>query len=634
MNYGPSIAQEEHTQPEKRDSAAGLEQVAGATKATGGGQSACNAVKPIKQGLSCASRDHRFTFRLDMVLPVDKFFSKKSPSACKDAADRRRRNAPETQTSPPEYGIPQARDEVFRGENDAFGTMYDVHQTSGLDEDEGTTGILGRSQGKMPTSMVVAPKHNRGYVNNFANSLECLERDMKYFRGKMELLEESIATINRTAWADTDRANRGEAWIHGHDSGRFSEGGLTVSLGSKLGLTGRPGIWKILWICVLCASITITIIQTRGLILNFMRNPSAQDIRIVRPNGVDFPAVTVCPGSTWNKTALRLYNLTKNDVYVYGKGFVLNRLNMSLDEALYFFSMNDLSFVTSCIAVLDCQGNATLTLVNAGKWKELRFAKVGEDSLVKVCYTFRANTTMELGTSSAVMEFNFTFQDFERVTYFEVHIHPQDEPFTDGLRGVPTSRQTLLLGPGSRYTLSVSPKSYLYLPRGQECNADKDYNFVKVISCVAGAVKEEFLKGGPCVLPAMLPEDETSHKSLCNNSEDLDQFLDFYHDVEELFIPDCLRKCNRTTYNMLLIPETPLDMPMKLMPTVHLELNTPISDMEIVEELETTSVYQFLSDMGGMIGLYFGFSFLTIYECLEFLFVYATSRIARAHVRP
>ncbi|CAG0893644.1 unnamed protein product [Darwinula stevensoni] len=55
--------------------------------------------------------------------------------------------------------------------------------------------------------------------------------------------------------------------------------------------------------------------------------------------------------------------------------------------------------------------------------------------------------------------------------------------------------------------------------------------------------------------------------------------------------------------------------------------------VEIVEEHSLTSLEQFLSSIGGMVGLYLGVSFLGVYECVEILAIWVKFRLLKAQIR-
>ncbi|CAG0889952.1 unnamed protein product [Darwinula stevensoni] len=188
-----------------------------------------------------------------------------------------------------------------------------------------------------------------------------------------------------------------------------------------------------------------------------------------------------------------------------------------------------------------------------GYWKESRFLQHELRGFMKVCHTFYADLTMPMGANSFVMYLMLSYQNFGGQSgSFEIHVHSKEEPFTDSMKNVPTTDQTLYIYNGRSYFLSLSPRNYISLPSGRTCSADGDYNFS---TCVEDAVANKFLKDAPCLLPFVVPEDQASMKSLCSTSDDFGQYVDFYEDVKQSFSPGCLMTCDVTTYSPRLTPD-------------------------------------------------------------------------------
>ncbi|CAG0886694.1 unnamed protein product [Darwinula stevensoni] len=414
----------------------------------------------------------------------------------------------------------------------------------------------------------------------------------------------------------------------------------------------------------------------KGLFDYFTSNPLAQNIRIEGRASADFPEITVCPGVTWNYTALKLLGLTLDEAHYYiWSGSVQKYLNMSFLEALDFFSMKDFTkIVTDCtIYPHKCSlfydtdwtwiNGSRVYQTDAGYWRESRILNSPYDWPMKVCYSFHANSMlrMALPSTSSVMDLTLNFKDFDPEyilkrsfgTFYEIRIDSQEDPFT-AVRNVTSSGQTFFLSTGSSYMLSLSLTYYNFLPSGGKCNADENYDYQKVIGdnhlilqfqtisrevishlriddpqCLETALTENFLKEGPCAKPSVLPSTQhlADMKPQCNTSEDEKNLFNYYNDVQHSYDPGCLRKCRRTTYKVIPFQEAAL--PPNTQGGV-IRLNTPIAEAEILEEQELTSLVQFLSDFGGMIGLYLGFSLLTVYEFFEAVVVWVKPRFFNA----
>ncbi|CAG0894583.1 unnamed protein product [Darwinula stevensoni] len=327
--------------------------------------------------------------------------------------------------------------------------------------------------------------------------------------------------------------------------------------------------------------------DTKGLMEYFTSNPTAQNIRIESRASVVYPGITVCPGVSLNYTALNLHNVDSLSYYTWWEleGF----LNMSSLEALNFLTMKDFSnIVESChifpppSGILKCGAGNDWTWINGSRIYET--------------------------------------EDFENNTkaYYEIHIDSVEEPFTE-VRNVSSSGQTFSLTKGSNYILSLSVKDYAFLPSGSKCNGDENYDYQK---CLEMALTEKLLKDAPCVKPSVLPSqhDHADKKSQCNTTQDEEDLIYFYRNVQDSD-PGCLRKCKRTTYNLIPIQDVADDLESGV-----IQLSIPTAELEIVEEQALTSVPQFLSDIGGMVGLYLGFSLLSLYEFLETLILWLKSR--------
>ncbi|CAG0901576.1 unnamed protein product [Darwinula stevensoni] len=197
--------------------------------------------------------------------------------------------------------------------------------------------------------------------------------------------------------------------------------------------------------------------------------------------------------------------------------------------------------------------------------------------------------------------------------FYEVRIDSQEVPFTS-MRSVTSSGQNYFLTCGRTCMLSLSLKNYNFLPIRNKCNPDESYDYKK---CLETALTENLTKEAPCVKPSAFPSQhaEPGMQRQCNTSEDEKDLLNYYHNVvQENFDPGCLRKCNRTTYNVLQLdyPHLPCDPQIAVM-----KMNIPIPDVEVIDELELTSLPQYSADMGGILGLYLGTSFLGVQKNLE-----------------
>ncbi|CAG0886692.1 unnamed protein product [Darwinula stevensoni] len=305
----------------------------------------------------------------------------------------------------------------------------------------------------------------------------------------------------------------------------------------------------------------------KELVEYFNSHPTILNIRIESQASVEFPEITLCPSDALNYTALKLHNLTK-ETMPFAFQFP-KKLNMSLWEGLDLFTFKD-------------------------------FHKI-----------LRLN-----------------FHDYNNSGYYEIRIDSQEEPFTE-MKNVTSSGQTFFLTEGSSYMMSLSVKDYNFLPSGSQCNGDENYDYQK---CLITALTEKVFKNLTCSMPPIVPNipDQTDTNEWCALFE---VFIFFYHYGVALqsYDPGCLRKCKRTTYNVIPFQEVAFPAEDNL---GGIKLNFQAAELEIVEERELTSLPQFLSDIGGMIGLYLGFSLLSLYEGLEMLLLWVKSRFFNAPIRP
>ncbi|CAG0900169.1 unnamed protein product [Darwinula stevensoni] len=414
----------------------------------------------------------------------------------------------------------------------------------------------------------------------------------------------------------------------------------------------RSGIRRLLWILILCTGFSLTVIQAKGLIEYFRSNPTAQTIRIESRARVEYPEITVCPGVTWNFTALKLLNVTGFSAYnsIWSDLFQ-ELLNISVLEALNSYSLWDLSkIVVLCTFPINpqnyeyyrCSPRDGYTWINgsrvyeteAGYWRETRIVNwSGSNSPLKYCYTFHVKSSlrMRLSSISPVMEFALSFKDSIDESgdfgepYYEIRIDSPDEPFT-AVRNVTSSGKTFFLLGERSYMLSLSLKYYEFLPSGSKCNGDEEYDYKK---CLETALVE-YMNEAPCIQPSVLPikHDQAATMRHCNTSQDQTDFINFYDELHEDFDPGCPRKCKRKTYNVIQLDDP--DIPLRHYGMI--KLNTPTAEVEIVEEHSLTSLEQFLSSIGGMVGLYLGVSLLGVYECLEILAIWVRIRLLRAQI--
>ncbi|CAG0892379.1 unnamed protein product [Darwinula stevensoni] len=146
--------------------------------------------------------------------------------------------------------------------------------------------------------------------------------------------------------------------------------------------------------------------------------------------------------------------------------------------------------------------------------------------------------------------------DFESTSNtHEIHVHSKGEPFTDGMPNVPTTQQTLLVTKGRSYEVIQfhSYPSFHFYPRltlnptSQSCIIGP--------KCVEGALNEKFLDEAPCAPPSLVPLGVSSLKPPCNTTDDFGLFLDFHDVIKNNFTPGCLRKCNTTVYDAIIVPD-------------------------------------------------------------------------------
>ncbi|CAG0896437.1 unnamed protein product [Darwinula stevensoni] len=135
---------------------------------------------------------------------------------------------------------------------------------------------------------------------------------------------------------------------------------------------------------------------------------------------------------------------------------------------------------------------------------------------------------------------------------------------------------------------------------------------------VLGNVVSEGGHGGSPVFAAINASEQTTSR---RNKESM---------VSQRSYPECPRKCQRTSYDM--IREDPTsDSDSRI---CRIQINIPTSEVEIVEEQSLTSLAQFFSDIGGIVGFYLGFSILGVYECLEVLAVWVKYRFFATQIPP
>ncbi|CAG0901770.1 unnamed protein product [Darwinula stevensoni] len=482
--------------------------------------------------------------------------------------------------------------------------------------EESAKETMSRSTVKMPTNFGEITQGKLGDVDHLVNGMESLIRDMN----KLYLsLLQWVYLVRITVFAEF----------------------LGVKLTKRTGDTGAPR----------SLDMKAEIIPDKGreLILYFLSNPTAQNIRIGRLDNVEFPAITVCPLATWNQTALQNRNLNSGYMtnWILGKGWVLNSwilnwLNMSIDETLNMFTLNDFSLLEDCsiglnIGEADClYGNRSgidghrVVDTYGGSWRESRFLQHDLFPFMKTCYTFDAKLLMEMGRNAFVLRLFLSFSDFEYTSNtYEIHVHSKGEPFTDGMPNVPTTQQTLLVTKGRSYEASLYPRKLLSLPSGQACNGDENYDFNQ---CVEGALKEKFLDEAPCAPPSLVPLGVSSLKPPCNTTDDFGLFLDFYDSVKNNFTPGCLRKCNTTVYDAIIVPDGFGEL--GNLPLTRIDFLTPTKEVGTLEDQVLKTLPQFLSDIGGMVGLYLDFSLLSLYVLLETLIIHVISRFSNPQVRP
>ncbi|CAG0889950.1 unnamed protein product [Darwinula stevensoni] len=380
----------------------------------------------------------------------------------------------------------------------------------------------------------------------------------------------------------------------------------------------------------------------KELVEYFNSNPTILNIRIESRASVEFPEITLCPSDALNYTALELHNLTK-ETMPYAFQFP-KKLNMSLWKGLDLFTFKDFhNIVNDCLLfsepnlASDCVrgfwtwiNDTQVFTTAAGYWRETRFLTTAESWPLKVCYTFHADTTLpiKIPTLFPIFELRLNFHDYNNSGYYEIRIDSQEEPFTE-MKNVTSSGQTFFLTKGSSYMLSLSVKNYNFLPSGSQCNGDEDYGYQK---CLVTALTEKVFKNLTCSIPSVVPNipDQIYTKDQCTPFE-IFRFFYRYGVALKSYDPGCLRKCKRTTYNVIPFQEAALPAEEYL---GGIKLNFPAAELEIVEEQELTSLSQFLSNVGGMIGLYLGFSLLSLYEGMEILLSWVKSRFFNAPIRP
>ena len=119
---------------------------------------------------------------------------------------------------------------------------------------------------------------------------------------------------------------------------------------------------------------------------------------------------------------------------------------------------------------------------SAGYWRETRIALSKHELSLQVCYTF--HITIPMRTVHSEITFSLNVKDFKMdpndKARYEIRLDSMDEPFTEA-RNVTSSGQRFFLTQGNSHRLNLSPKYYNFLPSGTECNADSNYDYLKVI---------------------------------------------------------------------------------------------------------------------------------------------------------
>ncbi|CAG0901577.1 unnamed protein product [Darwinula stevensoni] len=434
-----------------------------------------------------------------------------------------------------------------------------------------------------------------------------LKSDVELWK-RVEFLERYILSLEKTASPSAEPAIAGGTRTAASPEHRLdapSGQGPSVHPKFDCGMARRSGIRKLLWILILCTGLSLTIIQANGLIQYFRSNPTAQNIRIETRSSVEFPEVTVCPGIAWNFTALKVLNETWITAYKsIWSGLFQKLLNISVLEALNSFTLTDFPKIVATCTIYphpykssSCSPRHGWTWIDgsrvyetdAGYWRESPIVNWhGSDSPLKFCYTLhvKSELRMPLSSISPVMELGLSFKDsvneFDHFNkfdksgnpYYQIRIDSSQEPFT-AVRNITLSGQIFFLLDGKSYMLSLCMKYYNFLPSGNKCNADENYDYKK---CVETAIAERLMKKAPCVKSSVLPmkDDQAATMRQCNTSQDERDLINYYHGVQKHFDPGCKRKCKRTTYNAIQLddPDFPYDPHYGV-----IKLNTPKAEV-------------------------------------------------------
>ncbi|CAG0886693.1 unnamed protein product [Darwinula stevensoni] len=257
----------------------------------------------------------------------------------------------------------------------------------------------------------------------------------------------------------------------------------------------------------------------KGLVDYYSSDPTTMNLQIEARASVEFPEITLCPSDDFNGTALKLHNLIRNLIQ-YPLYPLPGAINMTLLEKLDFFTFKNFSNIVHYCNFSPDQ-NSYLSC-HTGNWT-----------------WFNGVPTYE------TEDFD---HDFDPTPFYEIHIDSQDKPFT-GVKNVTSPGKKFILKERDNYVLSLSAKSYNFLPLENRCNGDENYDYQK---CVETALAEKVFKDASCSMPSVLRNipRQANMKPECE-IDDSRTFFSIFEEAQRSYYPGCLRKCKRMTYNVI-----------------------------------------------------------------------------------
>ena len=178
---------------------------------------------------------------------------------------------------------------------------------------------------------------------------------------------------------------------------------------------------------------------------------------------------------------------------------------------------------------------------------------------------------------------------------------------------------------GESYTFVTSYNSRMNRLSTFHCNTDKNYNFNK---CVSNNIANKI----GCELP-WPPTSSMSSMKNCNTTSKFQAYLQTYielyganHDeMEEL--TGCQLPCHYHHYSIVGTPSE-YEMPNG----VYITLTYASTDVTESEEVWLYPFDSLVSEFGGALGLFLGFSFLGIFDIVKFCIKSVTDKVNQKHL--